>query len=114
QRGNEVRLNGVLKGWTWGKADGHLRWGENVVAGISDRDGKPATGATKFQLLRADFDAAGGPNEAHLSGGDSGGSVFIRDGDVWKLAGVNDAANQDYSYAAEDQSFDATLFDEGG
>jgi hypothetical protein len=115
ERGSEVRLNGVLKGWAWGTADGILRWGENVVAGISDQDGNPADSATPFQLLRADFDANGGPNEAHLSGGDSGGSMFLRDSDgVWKLAGVNHAANKDYSETATGPGFNATLFDEGG
>lgn len=114
ERGEEVRLNGVLKGWAWGKTDGLLRWGENVVSGISEPDGTPATGATKFQLLRADFDRDAGPNEAHLSGGDSGGGVFIRSGGVWKLAGVNHAANQDYNYTAAGEGFAATLFDEGG
>ena len=114
ERGEEVRLNGVLKGWAWGKTDGTHRWGENVVAGISDQDGHPATSSTKFQLLRADFDVNGGSNEAQLSGGDSGGGVFINDGGVWKLAGVNHAANKDYSYTQTGPSFNATLFDEGG
>lgn len=115
ERGSEVLLNGILKGWLWGKEDGILRWGENVVSGISDEDGNPATDATTFQLLRADFDSTGGPNEADLSGGDSGGGVFIRDADgVWKLAGVNHSANQRYSETAAGPVIDATLFDEGG
>ena len=117
-RGDEVRLNGVLKGWAWGKTDTILRWGQNVVAGISDPDGHPATSATPFQLLRADFNGSGdanvGPNEAHLSGGDSGGAVFINDQGIWKLAGINHAANKDYGYTATDPGFTATLFDEGG
>ncbi|MCI0537213.1 MAG: hypothetical protein L0Z50_18510 [Verrucomicrobiales bacterium] len=114
QRGNEIGMNGALKGWAWGTIDGLLRWGENVVAGISDEDGKPATSETKFQLLRADFDQNGGRNEAHLSGGDSGGGVFIRDGGVWKLAGVNHGADKEYSFTATGDEFMATLFDEGG
>jgi hypothetical protein len=115
ERGEEVRLNGVLKGWEWGKIDGVLRWGENVVAGISDAEGKPATASTKFQLLRADLDPDGGPNEAHLSGGDSGGGVFIQDRDgLWKLAGITHAANYQYSTTELGEAFNATLFDEGG
>ncbi len=115
ERGEEVRLDGILKGWAWGKSDGILRWGENVVAGISDADGKPTTATTKFELLRADFDPNGGPNEAHLSGGDSGGGVFIQDSDgLWKLAGINHAANFEYSTTQFDQAIDAALFDESG
>ena len=114
QRGPEVRLNGELKGWAWGELDGMLRWGENVVAGISDAKGNPATPTTAFQLLRADFDLDGEPNEAHLSGGDSSGGVFLQDDGIWKLAGVNHAANREYRYGASDESFNATLFDEGG
>jgi hypothetical protein len=114
-RGEEVHLNGVLKGWTWGETDGILRWGENVVAGISDAEGKPATASTKFQLLRADFDPNAGPNAAHLSGGDSGGGVFIQDGTgLWRLAGITHAANHQYSTTELGEAFNATLFDESG
>jgi hypothetical protein len=115
ERGAEVRLNGVKKGWEWGKTDGILRWGENVVTGISDAEGKPATASTRFQLLRADFDSNAGPNEAHLSGGDSGGGVFLQDQDgVWKLAGINHAANYQYSMTELGEAFNAALFDESG
>ncbi len=115
QRGEEIRLGDALKGWSWGKSDGILRWGENVVAGISDADGNPTTSEASFQLLRADFDENGGANESHLSGGDSGGGVFIRDSTgVWKLAGVNHAANEQYSNSQTGPAFNATLFDEGG
>ena len=113
-RGEEIRLNGQLKGWAWGEPDGVLRWGQNVVAAISDADEQPATGTTKVQLLRMNFDANGGPNEAHLAGGDSGGGLFIRDGAAWKLAGIVHAANKTYRTSAGAPKFDATLFDEGG
>jgi len=114
ERGGEIWRNGILKGWSWGMSDGLLRWGENVVAGISDQNGKPATATSKFQLLRANFDANAGPNEADLSGGDSGGGVFIRDGNIWKLAGVSREANQNYSDTQIGNGFLATLFEEGG
>ena len=40
-------------------------------------------------MLQATFDANGLADEAHLSVGDSSGGVFIQDGGIWKLAGIN-------------------------
>jgi hypothetical protein len=34
QRGEEVRVSGVLKGWKWGAGDLVLRWGENTASAI--------------------------------------------------------------------------------
>lgn len=89
QRGGEVYLNSVLKGWGPGPADSVQRWGQNAVALIYHYD-------TGNDLLQADFDQNGGPNEAHLTSGDSGGAVFMQDGAVWKLAGINFAVDTVY------------------
>lgn len=66
-------------------------------------------------MIYALFDKAGLPNEAHLSVGDSGGAVFIDDGGVWKLAGINYDVDGAF-YTASDASggFLAALFDERG
>lgn len=76
QRGSEKIVNGQLRGWNWATSDLVQRWGENQVASIVG------------DQLYALFDQAGLPQEAHISGGDSGGAVFLRDGRVWKLAGI--------------------------
>jgi len=40
-------------------------------------------------LLKLTFSRNGLTNEGALSGGDSGGGVFINDSGKWKLAGIN-------------------------
>jgi len=109
QRGSEVRVSGNLRGWQWGTADHRQRWGENAVSGIVEG------GAGLGQMLQAGFDYAAGGNEAHLSLGDSGGGVFIEDGGVWKLAGINVGVDAKFSYSGVNGSgFDAAIFDAGG
>lgn len=86
QRGGEVYLNSVLKGWAPGAGDAVQRWGQNTAALVFEY------GADN-DLIVADFDQDGGPNEAHLTSGDSGGAIFMQDGAVWKLAGINFAVD---------------------
>jgi hypothetical protein len=102
QRGTGVQQNGELKGWEWGASDGVMRWGENNVAGNSGT------------YLRFTFDSSAGPNEVHLSGGDSGGGVFIQDNGEWKLAGINYGVEGPYSLTSGGASFNAAIFDRGG
>ncbi|TDU81324.1 putative secreted protein with PEP-CTERM sorting signal [Prosthecobacter fusiformis] len=108
-RGAEVELGGDLKGWYHTGADGVVRWGENVVDGITTLEGN--------EYLRASFDAVAGQNEATLSVGDSGGAVFVNDGGVWKLAGINfgvDGFFDTNNITGDGTEFDAALFDRGG
>jgi len=107
-RGDEVRANGVLKGWRWGPADGVQRWGENRVSSVVQ--GRMGIGG----LLKASFNADAGANEAHLSVGDSGGAVFIKEGAVWKLAGINYSVDGPYSLTNTGPGFEAAIFDKGG
>jgi hypothetical protein len=86
QRGSVVEVGGQAQGWYWGAGDGVQRWGQNIVASAGTLPGY-------WQMLSAAFDAGAGPNEAHLSGGDSGGAVFIMDGSTWELAGINYAVD---------------------
>ena len=114
QRGTTVLLNDNLIGWRWGTADRLARWGTNQVAAtVSDNLGA--------QYLYATFDAAVGGNEAHLSSGDSGGAVFINDGGVWKLAGINASVDGSWQYTNNSNTgqtgeaeFQAALFDARG
>jgi hypothetical protein len=104
QRGAEVRINGRLKGWEWGPGDSVQRWGQNKVSGIFQG------GAEIGEVLRACFNA-GGRNEAMLSAGDSGGAVFIKDGKIWKLAGINYAVEGPYNTTNSGDGFNAAIFD---
>ena len=105
QRRAEVRLGTKLKGWLWGPGDGVQRWGQNRVRAILDG------GAGIGELLYASFDAGAGRNEAQLSAGDSGGAVFIKDGKLYKLAGINRAVDPPFSFTNTGPGFEAALFD---
>ncbi len=118
QRGAPVTTtNGLFgiktNGWLWSTYDGVQRWGENGVAQIVNGNGILGTGPIG-EVLQATFDASGGINECHLSSGDSGGAVFINDGAVWKLAGVNLAVDGPYNTTNSGPGFDAAIFDERG
>ncbi|MEO5720192.1 MAG: hypothetical protein ABIR71_01825 [Chthoniobacterales bacterium] len=105
QRGDLVVKNGTPRGWFWGPYDVVQRWGENIVTDIVN-DG-PVN-----QYVYAEFDANGSPNEAHLSSGDSGGAVFIRDGALWKLAGISYAVDGPFfETSTGGNSFDGALYD---
>jgi hypothetical protein len=123
QRGGAVQVNGllgpVIKGWLWGPWDGRKRWGENVVESIFDADGNPGSivmsGVVAVgSFLRVTFDPDAGANEAHLTGGDSAGAVFVNDGGGWKLAGINLGVDGPYNTSNSGPGFYATIFDEGG
>ena len=108
RRGDPVTLNEVFKGWYWGAGDGVERWGENTVSSIYQVT--PA-----WDLLRAEFNAGGLPNECHLSVGDSGGAAFIDDNGTWKLAGIHYSVDGDFSFTLSHESyFDAALVEMDG
>ncbi len=98
----------VLHGWRTTGADGVARWGANTVSGIVSSD--------VGELLRAQFNAVSGINEATLSSGDSGGGVFIQVAGQWYLAGVNYAVDGlfDTNNTIDNLEFEAALFDMGG
>jgi hypothetical protein len=112
QRGNPVNVgtDSHLGGWLWGAADAVERWGTNVIGSIFT---DPGYG----NLLRAPFDASAGANEAHLSGGDSGGAVFVFNSNTsaWELAGINLGVDGKFSTSASGTSpFNAAMFDTTG
>lgn len=112
-RGADVMVSGTLHGWKHHAGDGVARWGSNIV---SDVTVIPGLGS----MLVADFDASGPGHtteEATLSVGDSGGAVFVNDGGIWKLAGINYSVDGmfDTNHTTGDGSeFNAALFDRGG
>jgi hypothetical protein len=112
QRGNPVFVgsDSHLGGWLWSTQDHVQRWGTNVIGSI-------ATDSTYGKLLRAPFDMSAGPNEAHLSGGDSGGAVFVFNNDAtrWELAGINLAVDGPFSTSSNGtNSFNGAIFDASG
>jgi len=108
-RGGEVLLGGDLHGWEHSGGDGTPRWGTNIISSIQPT----ALG----DLISSTFSASGTLHEATLSGGDSGGGVFVNDGGVWKLAGVNysvDGRFDTNDTVGDGSDFNAALFDRGG
>jgi len=112
QRGSTVFVGNDfhLGGWLWGTSDGVQRWGTNVVGSIVD---DPPYG----ELLRVAFNNSAGPNEAHLSVGDSGGAVFLFNSTTnrWELGGINLAVDGPFSTSLNGASaFNAAMFDATG
>ena len=106
RRGAEVIKNNTLRGWLWGGVDDVRRWGENFVTRIVRGPG-PLN-----QLVYATFDLEGSVNEAHLSVGDSGGAVFIKDRAAWKLAGINYSVDSPiFTTNTGGGGFEGALFD---
>ncbi|MCB1210993.1 MAG: hypothetical protein KDK97_16840 [Verrucomicrobiales bacterium] len=108
-RGDAVTIGPTVHGWATVDADGVLRWGTNTVSGTS------GTGAGT--LFSAQFNALGGPEEASLAVGDSGGGVFVFDGVNWLLAGVNygvDGSFDRNNTTGDGKEFDAAMLDRGG
>lgn len=112
-RGADVMVSGTLHGWKHNAGDGIARWGSNIVSDVTTI---PGLGS----MLVADFDASGlghTAEEATLSVGDSGGAVFVNDGGIWKLAGINysvDGMFDTNSTVGDGSEFNAALFDRGG
>jgi hypothetical protein len=107
-RGPAITVKGAIRGWQWGNTNNIERWGENVIARVS-------TNAPVGQLLAADFDHHGVPNECDLSYNDSSGGVFIEDGTSWKLAGINYTVDGPFSLdGTANTKFDGALTDARG
>ena len=105
ERGEPILFGEEQRGWRHGAWSSIRRWGTNNVSRVipyrPDDD-----------LLYATFDADVSPNEAHLSGGDSGGGVFINDDGEWKLAGINFAIDGPFSRdGTAATEFHAAFFD---
>jgi len=107
-RGAEVFVGAEAKGWLWGNHDRVKRWGRNVIEGVHDG------GEDLGELIYAEFNKPGIAHECHLSGGDSGGGVFVLEDGLWRLAGINYSVDGPFRKSASDPVFLATLYDMGG
>ena len=108
QRGDDLDFDGTLCGWQWGPGDGVERWGSNVVVNL------PVDSGSGAPYVHANFDNPGVPDEAHLSGGDSGGGVFVLEDGLWKLAGINYGVDDLYTGADGSGHIVAAVFDARG
>jgi hypothetical protein len=92
-------LAGALKRIWLGEANARPSWGTNTIAGASERVaiGDWVTDAifTEYSLVD-DFFAT--PYEAQAVRGDSGGALFVADGDEFVLAGVLFAVSNSSTY----------------
>ena len=89
-RGTVVSISGIPKGWQGNSNYRKVRWGRNIVDGI--------TNSSNGLLLYCDFDPTTGQSECQSANRDSGGGWFIKDGGTWKLAGINRGVDT-YEYA---------------
>jgi len=70
---------GPYDGYEWGLGMA-MRWGTNLVEGFSR--------AVNTECFYTDFTEGEPSHEAQAATGDSGGAVFIENGDTWEIAGV--------------------------
>jgi hypothetical protein len=111
-RGADYTVGDELRGWYWGTGDTTvpprnekpLSWGQSTVAEI-------ANSGAKGNLLAFDFAS---PDGIAMTGGDSGGGLFVLDGGEWKLAGVNYAIDGRWSKTKDGPYEIANLFDARG
>lgn len=96
------------KGWTWGASTGNRSWGTNTLDSLTTL---PGAGTQ----LAWDFDVGGGANEGILATNDSGGPVFLQEGGVWKLGGINYAIGpKDVRETQSGPTLEAAVYDYGG
>lgn len=96
------------KGWTWGGFTGNRSWGTNTLDSLTTL---PGAGTQ----LAWDFDVGGSANEGILATNDSGGPVFMQEGGVWKLAGINYAIGpKDVRETQSGPTLEAAVYDYGG
>lgn len=103
ERGANVtmpQVGGTLRGWQWGADSRVRRWGTNTITDIVDFNDN----SNDQEMIQFDFNANVGngldATEVALSGGDSGGGLFIQSGNQWKLAAVNYGVTGPYTYTA--------------
>ena len=117
-RGAPVSWKGKTRGWTWGAQDTRISWGTGKV--WETLSGSPATtyeGTRRGpgDLLVLPFDPTFGPDTACVSGGDSGGGMFLRDGDRWRLAGVTFGMDHSFTLSPTvKKPLDASIFEARG
>lgn len=108
QRGAAVTTSAghTTNGWFWGTPDHVMRWGSNSVETIVTVSGAP--------YLVANFDHGAGPDECHISDGDSGGASFVRANGAWQLAGIHYSVEGPFNTNTTGAGFNAAVYDTFG
>jgi len=106
-RGPEVIVGSVLKGWKNGTPGNRLRWGRNIVTEVGV---DPALGT----LVLCKFENPGIPDECCFTTGDSGGGTFVFEAGLWRLSAINLAVDGNFRESPSGPFFGASLFDQGG
>jgi hypothetical protein len=83
-RGRDAPFAGTA-GWSW-KPGRVRRWGTNEISRVGFDVAGPGTRLTR--CFRMNFSRDGTPHEAQAAKGDSGGAVFLKDGERYRLGGV--------------------------
>jgi hypothetical protein len=93
-RGAAVVVGGNTVGWEWTNipSNSQISYGSDTVAAVIPGPYQSGPNTYPGSLIQFNFTNIG----AALSGGDSGGGVFIHNGGVWQLAGVNFASQAQY------------------
>lgn len=102
--GSAYNVGTEQRGWYWTNSEGNQSSGRSTVAGTE-------TDATYGGLVRFDF---AGSDGLALTGGDSGGGLFVLVGDEWQLAGVNLGTDGPWSRTATGTLENAAIFDARG
>lgn len=97
----------ALAGWNWGNLDGRQRWGTNAIAQRLDGSAVGLFGP----LVRCSFDGGIGDDEACISGGDSGGPMFVRRGQTWHLAAIQFGVEAAFNTTATGPGANGLIFD---
>lgn len=99
----------VPRGWRWTNPDGLTSWGASRVSELPEELGEVPESLLGFAMRR------NGVENAALAQNDSGGGLFIKDGNTWKLAGINFAVLGPFSLTGQGNSgFNASLYDMRG
>jgi hypothetical protein len=101
------RGTAITNGWNWGPDDGVKSWGTNTHDSVLF--------TSIGRMLRSDFDNTGlDDNQATVSGGDSGGGVFVQKNGQWRLIGINYGVQKFYASASSGSRLNAAIYDARG
>jgi autotransporter-associated beta strand protein len=109
------RGSATATGFLWGAANRTKRWGRNLISSAYSGTINVGFGNTHVLQTRFDqnpaspLDPSLAYNEFQASTGDSGGAVFCKAGNVWKIAGIIEAVSTNGSANYGDTTYSIDL-----